>query len=631
MKKNYHFLLMLLCLISTPLLAQTKYNYSMKGILKGASSGSVRLPDGTVVTVELIKTGSATIGSTMGKEGGNMGGFLDGVNNANAPSAVPNQNALTIAQYQGSKNPQLFSSISVDNLVGIHNGVNNRFQGSVGYYIHFSKPTNYSNFLFTDIDGELDNTPYGNREWSIAFGYNGNTFRMPDVTRSPNSHLRLTRAVNTGGTHSWRTLVADKLGQTAADNFPNSLTIVSLEEQQPSMDPDEIRNQYLASFPADQPVTDFFVLWGIIQQFETPLASGQRSNISPITVELSPDFGDAPDTYKTLLKADALLSGPSHGIVSGLKLGAIVNTENDGQPSTQANTAVDDDGVASFPELIQNKLYSSYSVNVNYTNETGKPAYLIAWLDINADGKFDSTEGVLNTISSGQTSGTVPVSWGPVAIDATQTYARFRISTEPMSTADIGGAFMDGEVEDYRISIVNIPLPVNLLSFVGKAGTEGIVLHWETAQEVNFSHFDIEKSTDGRRFNKMGTVNGSNQGRYQFFDSAPHAGLNYYRLKMVDSDGTSTQSRVIQVDFEGVVTYLTVENPTNDGYFQVITNASNPDFELYNSAGGKVPVTFSADRRSQKYTLRVNGQRAGLYILRMIDNDKVISRKIIMP
>lgn len=91
-------------------------------------------------------------------------------------------------------------------------------------------------------------------------------------------------------------------------------------------------------------------------------------------------------------------------------------------------------------------------------------------------------------------------------------------------------------------------LPVNLLSFDGKLENSTTLLEWKTSAENNSSHFDVEKSTDGTNYIKIGKVtaagNSNSERKYSFRDLKLSA-TNYYRLKMNDKDGKSKNSQVV--------------------------------------------------------------------------------------
>ncbi|MEM1216962.1 MAG: HYR domain-containing protein, partial [Bacteroidota bacterium] len=90
-------------------------------------------------------------------------------------------------------------------------------------------------------------------------------------------------------------------------------------------------------------------------------------------------------------------------------------------------------------------------------------------------------------------------------------------------------------------------LPLDLLSFTGEARHKINLLAWTTANEEDFNHFEVERSPDGNAWNFIGEVprssprEGPGERAYVFEDEGISA---YYRLKMVDLDGTFTYSDV---------------------------------------------------------------------------------------
>jgi hypothetical protein len=94
------------------------------------------------------------------------------------------------------------------------------------------------------------------------------------------------------------------------------------------------------------------------------------------------------------------------------------------------------------------------------------------------------------------------------------------------------------------------PLPVELTGFkAAVSGRNTISLFWETATERNSDYFSVERSTDGRHFERTGAVKAKGHSStlqgYTFTDTAPAQGTNYYRLRQVDLDGSFTFSAVV--------------------------------------------------------------------------------------
>jgi hypothetical protein len=92
------------------------------------------------------------------------------------------------------------------------------------------------------------------------------------------------------------------------------------------------------------------------------------------------------------------------------------------------------------------------------------------------------------------------------------------------------------------------PLPLRILSFNGVLKNDRANLSWTATEQVNVSHFDVEESTDGTAFRKIGSVDASINNavnNYSFVNPSILSGKAYYRLKIVDVDGRSQYSSVV--------------------------------------------------------------------------------------
>ncbi len=118
--------------------------------------------------------------------------------------------------------------------------------------------------------------------------------------------------------------------------------------------------------------------------------------------------------------------------------------------------------------------------------------------------------------------------------------------------------------------------PVSLTSFSAQPlNTTDALLNWETASELNSSHYEIERSTDGRNWEFVGKVTSSGKSdqtlNYSYLDEGVYKPGQaerrfYYRLRMVDLDGSFEYSDVDEVEFRNS-TDLTVElypNPAQE-------------------------------------------------------------------
>lgn len=131
-------------------------------------------------------------------------------------------------------------------------------------------------------------------------------------------------------------------------------------------------------------------------------------------------------------------------------------------------------------------------------------------------------------------------------------------------------------------------LPVRLVSFTAKRRTgsdlsNDVLLEWTTSSEENFDHFEVEVvvgNEDYRlnRFVKIGEVAGNGGGlsnqQYFFTDTENNkSGVRYYRLKMIDQDGSYTYSRARPVIFGDKMEWHIYPNPSA-GIFNVVFQAN---------------------------------------------------------
>jgi PKD repeat protein len=150
-------------------------------------------------------------------------------------------------------------------------------------------------------------------------------------------------------------------------------------------------------------------------------------------------------------------------------------------------------------------------------------------------------------------------------------------------------------------------LPVRLVQFVGKRSTEGNLLQWTTAAEWNTSHFEVEYSLEGSRFAKAGQVAAAGHSSvplsYRYVHSPSVKERVWYRLRMVDIDGSFTYSPIIMLEPENgrLITRL-YPNPTQRGQRALLQlPASSPETVL-------VQVSNAAGQQMEAYRVSaVNG------------------------
>ncbi len=183
------------------------------------------------------------------------------------------------------------------------------------------------------------------------------------------------------------------------------------------------------------------------------------------------------------------------------------------------------------------------------------------------------------------------------------------------------------------LCIEDTALPIELLLFSGVENNENVLLKWATASEENFDYFEIERAAQGTSFEIIGEIKGNGDSfkrlDYGFTDENPEVGLNYYRLKSIDFDGTFEYSDVILVKFTSNVKLLVSPNPTL-GAISVRTSLPTTDglqYEITNQYGVIVLTGTLSEFNTQ---IDLQGLTKGIYIIRLVDLPAVKARRIIL-
>lgn len=158
-------------------------------------------------------------------------------------------------------------------------------------------------------------------------------------------------------------------------------------------------------------------------------------------------------------------------------------------------------------------------------------------------------------------------------------------------------------------------MPVTLMSFQANQSAEGIKLTWKTADEKDFDRFEIEQSNSPQNgFDKLGVVKGGNS-EYSFIDRNIQNALKYYRLKMVDDDGTYRYSRIVTVkNWNGVELDRIYPNPTAGRSISVSSVAPITSYRIFDASGNTVQATL--ETTGEKHQFLIHDKTApGAYIL----------------
>lgn len=176
--------------------------------------------------------------------------------------------------------------------------------------------------------------------------------------------------------------------------------------------------------------------------------------------------------------------------------------------------------------------------------------------------------------------------------------------------------------QDYMFSdagLIFSVLSVELTSFDARQSTSGVELTWETASEINSDYFEVQRSANGYTFETIAMVNAANQSssalHYESFDDSPTEGINYYKLKQVDKDGTFKVSDTKTVEFKNNTSQNLSVFPNPFDTEISIRHSFKEDVQasLYNAAGILIKNFTLDSNRSNR--IDTNDLESGMYYL----------------
>jgi hypothetical protein len=166
----------------------------------------------------------------------------------------------------------------------------------------------------------------------------------------------------------------------------------------------------------------------------------------------------------------------------------------------------------------------------------------------------------------------------------------------------------------------NNVLPLLLVQFNAQYQNNQIALGWKTTNEVNTATFLIQRSTDANNFTNIGSLPAKGGGNYNFTDTAlPNTTTIYYRLKMVDKDGSFTYSNIVNCELPVMSSVLTIyPNPVKESLLvQMSANKAEKVTVQITNMQGKVLEQNVQDLHVGKNNFSINTQKLpkGNYIL----------------
>ena len=190
----------------------------------------------------------------------------------------------------------------------------------------------------------------------------------------------------------------------------------------------------------------------------------------------------------------------------------------------------------------------------------------------------------------------------------------------------------------YQNIATNVPLPVELLAFTATALTDRTIdLDWIAATERDMAFYGVEYSADGHKFSQLDQVTAAGTTSvattYTYLHSTPQPGTNYYRLRMVNTDGTFEYSPIRSAELDGQRHHFSLVPTPTTGPLALMSQhlEQYPDGLRYKLTDNSGKLLQTDVIRNEKTDFNLSAYAAGFYYLTVFtDQEQLKQFKVIV-
>jgi hypothetical protein len=363
-------------------------------------------------------------------------------------------------------------------------------------------------------------------------------------------------------------------------------------------------------------------------------------------------FYDNNGTPNTIADDYRLLSLRLGGQNIGTIGDGTFEVEMSSTPNAGTGYAVDLTSTAGYLGPNQGALAMNRFWNVTATNQPTQPVGVRFYyndedvVDLNAtlihdldENPIDHTQLAFNKIATNENPD--PTANGHSTVDPGE-YINIVHANTPSTSTWVKGSIRDFHYAEFEVNsfsggtggvasgLTSGSLPVELVDFKVSQVANTALLEWTSATEINTEVYEIERSVDGAVFEVIGeqAAAGNSQAAisYNFTDGSPVEGRNYYRLRMVDADGSFGYSEVRTLTFESeLLTLSAYPNPFTADFTVTFTTEQlgSAQISLFDAAGKQIHSQLVEDVIAGVNNIKVqpaNDLPRGVYIMTLTQN-----------
>lgn len=163
-------------------------------------------------------------------------------------------------------------------------------------------------------------------------------------------------------------------------------------------------------------------------------------------------------------------------------------------------------------------------------------------------------------------------------------------------------------------------LPVYLVSFNASVINKQVLLQWKVANEINFKQYELEYSVDGITYQNIAVLSAVNQSVYSYQYNHTVNQKEFYRLKLVNNNGSFTYSNIVRLLPIGKFSVSVYPNPAREYISIDINGTANKQTEiiLFDALGGQVKSITTTDNNNK---ISIQNLTKGLYHIQIKQRD----------
>lgn len=221
--------------------------------------------------------------------------------------------------------------------------------------------------------------------------------------------------------------------------------------------------------------------------------------------------------------------------------------------------------------------------------------------------------------------GTLIKNWAGTSVQYNLSFTPTRVVFDSLSMVLASGTFTKSAA---------VLLDTRILDFTHVVNNNNVNLYWNIDNSFDYSAFEVERSTDGTTFEKIGTLKSADySGLHNFLytDYNLASGKWYYRIKVIQKNGNFIYTNILVANVTGSqADYVVSPNPASDFIVISSSKSGKADIQLYSAAGKIVKEIKGQQINGGGLKVAVSNLSAGNYFVKIITGEESITKPVLI-